>query len=222
MKLNMLSLQKSGKNVLPKNPVSKVEKVADKEKKLDVLQEVGALKNSSFITYKAVSQIRGCTSDMDDVSMLCFIAENFLVRPNWEYVEFESFENSATRFLCKIDFSGVLIYQAFGKNKKDAKFNCAKRAICLIAPNVFKYKYPGEPIEKFHDSSESYPDVLNSDLDTLNQILEEKNIPADEILLGDPNLMKRQELFVHFKPYQFIKQVFCDAIHKGKYQVFQH
>ena len=47
-------------------------------------------------------------------------------------------------------------------------------------------------------------------------------MPANEITLGDPNLMKRQELFVNFKPYQFIKQVFCDAMHKGNYQVFQH
>lgn len=195
MKLNMLSLQKSGKNILPKNPVSKLEKVAEKEnQKQDVMQEAGAPKNSSFVTYKAVSQIRGCTSDMDDVSMLCFIAENFQVRPNWEYAELESFENSATRFLCKIDFSGVLIYQAYGKNKKDAKFNCAKRAICLVAPNVFKYKYPGEPIEEFHDTSEA-------DSDALNQISEEENVAADEIMLGDPNLMKRQELFIHFKPY---------------------
>ena len=92
---------------------------------------------------------------MDDVSMLCFIAENFQVRPNWEFHELDSFENSATRFLCRLDFSGVLIYQAYGKNKKDSKFNCAKQAICLVAPNVFKYKYPGEPIEIIKGMSES-------------------------------------------------------------------
>lgn len=62
--------------------------------------------SSSFFTPKELSEIRGCKSDMDDISLLTFIAESFQVRPNWEFEECETTENVGIRFLAKLDFSG--------------------------------------------------------------------------------------------------------------------
>ena len=123
---------------------------------------------------------------MDDVSLLTFIAESFQVRPNWEYDECETSDNTSTRFFCKLDFSGVPICSANGKNKKDSKFVCAKRAICLVAPNVFVHKYPGEPIEHFRAIIEAQPGTLNE-----AQVTEEDTIAAEDVTLGYPFLMKR-------------------------------
>lgn len=116
--------------------------------------EVAAADSGQYCTMKELCQINGCKTDMDDVSLLNFICQEFQLRPNWEFIDNKVNELASPqmvhvqKFTVKLDFNGQLICTAEGRNKKDAKFDCAKRAICLVAPKVFAVKYSDENVEE--------------------------------------------------------------------------
>lgn len=168
---------------------------------------------------------------MDDVSLLNFICQEFQLRPNWEFIDNKVNEAvvHVQKFTVKLDFNGQLICTAEGRNKKDAKFDCAKRAICLVAPKVFALKYADENAEELKAAIErdnaqvGQQGKQQNDAAMSDQEAADVQPPSKEdITLSDPLLPKMTQLFQPYAPYSYLKQAYCQSLHKGAYQLFEH
>ena len=72
--------------------------------------------------------------------------ELFQLRPNWVFSEHFNKTGGTCAFTASLEFNTDIICKATGQNKKDAKITCAKNAIGIVAPNVFKDRWPGEEV----------------------------------------------------------------------------
>lgn len=157
---------------------------------------------------------------MDDISLLNFIAQEFQERPHWDEKDGAG-HNS--RFIVKLTFSNQLICFGSGKNKKEAKFEGAKRAIFLIAPKVYLNKYSDEDQAQFREMIEQENQKYASVFSSESLVQEELDVPEkDEIRLDHPLLPKLTTYHTPYNPYSFLKQAFCISIHKGDYTLFEH
>ena len=110
----------------------KVDFVIEKPVKLQIVNKKEY--HVKFSTSKDLFQIKGCTDEIDSVSILSFICENeFQSRPDFKYEEVLL----NRRFKATLEINLEFLCCAEGQNKKEAKFLCAKMAIFLIAPNAF-------------------------------------------------------------------------------------
>jgi hypothetical protein len=101
-------------------------------------------------------------------------------------------------FTAILEFNTDAICQASGQNKKDAKISCAKNAVGIVAPNVFKARWPND----------SLPEVDAEDT--------EVDIDSSTLTIGDDRLLKMQHLFKPYTPYSLLKQAYCMALHQNK------
>ena len=83
--------------------------------------------------------MKGANDDTDAISLLGCIAEReFQLAPNWTYEEVDKqVMQCGNKFKIILDFCGQNICHHYGQNKKEAKNNCAKRALKICAPNLY-------------------------------------------------------------------------------------
>ena len=127
--------------------------------------------------------------------MLCNICqEEFQIRPVFDHETLQSKFGGITGFRAILKFNQKVICHSQGQNKKDAKFACAKLAIQLVAPNVFKQRYPNEKFQEVEEHD--LQNIVPADKDE-NEILtpEDQLNLENEITLSDPRLQTMTHLF---------------------------
>ena len=101
------------------------------------------INSSSYFTLKGLDEIKGCTDQLDPIGLLSFITQNeFQIRPNWVFKEKYNRDGSVCQFIAILEFNSHPICQASGQNKKEAKIGCSKIALCVVAPTIFKQRFP--------------------------------------------------------------------------------
>lgn len=159
---------------------------------------------------KEIDEIRGCNEELDFISMLNFvITEEFQIRPNWVFEEHLTKVGGTARFKAMLNMNLNFICQNDGQNKKDAKINCSKVALMVLAPKVFAQMCPDEQIDN----------KLILDCFTPPDNIETKQVPKEEIdeskiTISDPRLHELTHLFKPYTPYTYIKQAHCNCLHK--------
>lgn len=100
-----------------------------------------------------------------------------------------------------------------GQNKKDAKFICARNALSLIAPNIYKKRWDvrDEDLDGIINRIVDYkvqfmkPKKEEKDDEVMSDSKEDDALIAETITLGDPRLRKLNHLFEPYAPYTLLK-----------------
>lgn len=172
------------------------------------------LNESSFFTDKGLGEIKGCSDQLDPIGILNFITQNeFQIRPNWVFREKHNRSGGVCQFIAILEFNTNQICQAAGQNKKEAKIACAKIALCVVAPNMFKQRFPQDA------DSEKMKEIISQQKQstvTEQRHNEEQKKLEDEITLGDDRLLQMPHILKPYTPYTYLKQTYCAALYQNK------
>lgn len=108
-------------------------------------EETLILKEPKYKTLKDLYEIKALHDELDQLNILIQVCEReFQTHPNWRYGETINRFGGVSEYIAILDFNQDFICSMKGKNKKEAKFACARMALSLVAPNVFRQRYPKE------------------------------------------------------------------------------
>jgi hypothetical protein len=94
------------------------------------------------------------------------------------------------------------ICKGFGLNKKEAKSDCAKKALCNVAPTVFQERFP-EELQK-----------LEVEIPPLR---EPQQVDLNQITIGDDSLLGMPHLWQPYTPLEYL-ETFCQ-LSKNEYSL---
>lgn len=151
-----------------------------------------------------MSDFPGLNDELDPVSMLATLCrKEFQGTPVFRAEEMKSATGHACSFRQTLSVNNVEVCSGDGSNKKFAKSAAAKRALGLIAPNVFRKRFPDEELPKANLPQET--------------VTEQQEFPTNEtVRLSDPIL----ECQFHdlYAPMEYLK-VYCGRIKNWTLQV---
>ena len=117
-----------------------------------------------------------------------------------------------------LELNANVICVGSGQNKKDAKFHCAKDALSLIAPKIYKARWTISELEfntlvqKVLKTKRNFSTALKKkeqekdggDSGIREEFLDDADL-AQNIVISDPRLIKMTHLFEPYAPYTYLK-----------------